>query len=339
MITDFGNKIGGAAKDRAAPRGPRATGTGETSSPRARQPKAPQFVCYRHRYRAEWWIERKGDRAGRRLREFTSREEVAAFMAAPESQALLVAAWEAAKAAGNVTEDRVRGTHNRPRVGADHRGGIDATPESFLATFRPFGVEFGNWQTDRAACLNQATDALLDLAGVIGRSAEALTFGGRLGLAFGSRGHGKAAAHYEPGRRVINLTKTAGAGCLAHEWFHACDHDIAVADGRPAGVTYASEWSGHPVNDALRALPRAFVTRSREADRTRSGVYWSKPCEVMARAFEAWVRSRVENDYLANITPASAFACGLERYPYPLPEEMPAVDAAFCRLFRGFRIA
>ena len=153
------------------------------------------------------------------------------------------------------------------------------------------------------------------------------------GLAFGARGHGKAAAHYEPGRRVVNLTKTQGAGCLAHEWFHAWDHNAAVADGRPVSITFASEWTSHTVCEALRSIPRAMLVRSREADRTRSGTYWSEPCEVMARAFEAWVRSRVENDYLANIVPAAAFGCGVSRYPYPLPEEMPAVDAAFRRLF------
>lgn len=329
-IGDFGRKIGGAAKDRAAAR---TTPAGETSAPRARERKPLDFICYRHRYRAEWWVEKKGDRAHRRLREFTSREEAHAFMQAADARAILTAAWEAVREASNVTEERVRGTHNRPRVGPDHRGGVDATPESFLATFNPYGVEFGNWQTDRAACLNKATDALLDLAAVVRLPAAALAFGGRLALAFGARGHGKAAAHYEPGRRVINLTKTAGAGCLAHEWFHAFDHDRALADGHLQGTTYASENPSHPVCEALRAIPRPMRLRSVEADRTRSGTYWSKPCEVIARAFEAWVRSQVENDYLANITPAAAFACGLERYPYPLPEEMPAVDAAFRRLF------
>ena len=333
MITDFGNKIGGAAKDRATPRGPRQTPAGETAAPRARQPKPPRF---------SWWMERStraifatkdGDRAKRRLIEFPTSEEAQAFRRRPDAAVLLLAAWEAARDAGNVTEEKVRGTTNRPRVGVDYRAGIDTTPEAFMETFRPYGVEFGNWQTDRAACLNQTHDALLDLAGVVGLDAAALTFGGRLALAFGARGHGKAAAHYEPGRRVINLTKTQGAGCLAHEWFHAWDHHTAVADGRPVGVSFASGIPCHPASAALRSLPTALKQRSIEADRTRSGRYWSLPEEVMARAFEAWVRSRVDNDYLANIVPAAAFACGPSRYPYPLPEEMPAVDAAFRRLF------
>lgn len=333
-INDFGSKIGGAAKDRAAARSRRAAApTGETPAPRTRVRKPPQFSWYMDRSTGAIFACKDGDRAYRRLVEFPARDEALAFRQQADAVAILSAAWEAAKATQNVTEDRVRGTTNRPRVGVDHRAGVDATPESFLASFAPYGVEFGHWQTDRAACLNQATDALLDLAGVVGMAAEALTFGGRLSLAFGARGHGKAAAHYEPGRRVINLTKTQGAGCLAHEWFHAYDHHIASADGCTPGITFASESVTHPVAEALRAIPRAMLTRSVEADRTRSGRYWSRPEEVMARAFEAWVRSKVDNDYLANIVPAAAFVCGLERYPYPLPEEMPAVDAAFRRLF------
>ena len=329
-ITDFGNKIGGAAKDRATPRGPRQAPAGETAAPRARQPKPPRFSWWMDRSTRAIFATKDGDRAKRRLIEFPTSEEAQAFRRRSDAAVLLLAAWEAARDAGNVTEEKVRGTTNRPRLGVDYRAGIDTTPETFMEVFKPYGVEFGNWQTDRAACLNQAHDALLDLAGVVRLDAAALTFGGRLALAFGARGHGKAAAHYEPGRRVINLTKTQGAGCLAHEWFHAWDH----VQGEAAGLGgFASQCLAGDVRAVLRSLPAALKQRSIEADKTRSGRYWSLPEEVMARAFEAWVRSRVENDYLANIVPAAAFACGASRYPYPLPEEMPAVDAAFRRLF------
>lgn len=43
----------------------------------------------------------------------------------------------------------------------------------------------------------------------------------------GSRGIAGAAAHYEPLRQVINLTKMHGAGSLAHEWGHALDNIIS----------------------------------------------------------------------------------------------------------------
>jgi hypothetical protein len=43
-------------------------------------------------------------------------------------------------------------------------------------------------------------------------------------IAVGARGKGIAKAHYEPSKAVINLTRTFGAGPLAHEWFHAIDN-------------------------------------------------------------------------------------------------------------------
>ncbi|MCK5606627.1 hypothetical protein KAR91_32295, partial [Candidatus Pacearchaeota archaeon] len=51
--------------------------------------------------------------------------------------------------------------------------------------------------------------------------------------AFGARGAGLsgAAAHYEPDRKVINLTKMNGAGSLAHEWSHAFDDFLKNVSG------------------------------------------------------------------------------------------------------------
>jgi len=329
-IQDFGGKIGGAAKDRATPRRRRSAAAGEAGSISvSRLPKPMQFAWYSDRSTGAVYCIKKGDRAHRRLREFPSRAAAREFLAGAMATAELEAAWAGAREAGNVTEEKTRGTANRPRLGADHRGGIDSTPESFLDTFSPYGVEFGNWQTDRAACLNQTHDALCDLAGVVRMAAGSLAFGGRLSIAFGARGHGKASAHYEPGRRVINLTKTAGAGCLAHEWFHAYDHhagDVAGLGGF-ASAGHGDLWL------TLKAMPVGLKNRSIAADRTRSGRYWSLPEEILARAFEAWVRSQVENDYLANILPVEQFSPGATVYPYPLPAEMPAVGAAFRRLF------
>ena len=49
-------------------------------------------------------------------------------------------------------------------------------------------------------------------------------FHGLLAVAFGSRGYKKALSHFEPRRFVINQTRMHGAGCVAHEWFHAFDY-------------------------------------------------------------------------------------------------------------------
>jgi hypothetical protein len=328
-IQDFGGKIGGAAKDRSTPRGPRSTPNGETAGASGRQAKPLRFAWYIDRKTGAVYAVKDGDRAHRRLREFPTGAAAREFLAGPTAQAELEAAWEAAREAGNVTEEKTRGTFNRPRSGLDHRGSVDSTPETFLATFKPYGVEFGNWQTDRTACLNQTHDALCDLAGVVRMQADSLTFGGRLSLAFGARGHGKASAHYEPDKRVINLTKTAGAGCLAHEWFHAYDHQ----QGDAAGLGGFASAGRSDLWLTLQALPAGLKHRSLAADRTRSKRYWSLPEEILARAFEAWVRQSVDNDYLANILPVEQFSPGATVYPYPLPAEMPAVAAAFQRLF------
>ena len=110
----------------------------------------------------------------------------------------------------------------------DYRGGKDATPEMMMERFGFRAGEFGNWtnQDDRQQSLNHAYDAFVDLAAALKIPDKAMSLDGTLALAFGARGKARAAAHYEPERVVINLTKMNGAGSLAHEWFHALDNYI-----------------------------------------------------------------------------------------------------------------
>ena len=125
---------------------------------------------------------------------------------------------------------------NRERKGRDYRAGKDIGADEFRETFGFRGVEFGNWMTqaDRAKALNECYDALMDLADVCGVSPKALSLDGKLAMAFGARGGGRFNAHYEPGKVVINMTKTRGAGSLAHEWFHAVDNYFARMGGANA---------------------------------------------------------------------------------------------------------
>ena len=334
-IKDFGKKIGGAAKDRAAARCGETSGETATATitRRRRQARPPQFGCYLMNPQVGYVLLRQGDKARRVLKTFATVAEARGWWAEATATpdrglATFLELWEAAKARENVTDECLRRSVNRARAGVDHRAGGNVTPETFLATFGAYGVEFGNWQTDRHACLNRTTDALLDLAQVIRWQPAAITFHGRLALAFGSRGHGKAAAHYEPGRRVINLTKTAGAGCLAHEWFHAYDHAATSLEG---GSGYTGTAGLRHLAAVLNGLPMA--ARSRKADQTRSRPYYSTPEEMAARAFEAWVRRQADNDYLANIVTPEEFVKASDRYPYPTAPEMVEIDAAFRRLF------
>jgi hypothetical protein len=264
-IKDFGKKIGGAAKDRAAARCGETSGetATDTITRRRRQPRPPRFGCYWINPQVGYVLLRQGDKARRVLKTFATVGEARGWWAEATATpdrglATFLELWEAAKARENVTDECLRRPVNRARAGVDHRAGGNVTPETFLATFGAYGVEFGNWQTDRHACLNRTTDALLDLAQVIRWQPAAITFHGRLALAFGARGHGKAAAHYEPGRRVINLTKTAGAGCLAHEWFHAYDHAATSLDG---GSGYTGTAGLRHLAAVLNGLPMAARSR------------------------------------------------------------------------------
>jgi len=196
----------------------------------------------------KWDINKKGDKLQRELRTFPTVKEARTFI--KEEHATLVQDWENIKAQHNVKEKDVRRDTNRPRAGKDHREGKDATPEMFLSTFGFRGVEFGNWVSqgknlkERQGMLNAAFDAMMDLSSILDIPPQAISLNGTLGLGLGSRGSGKASAHYEPGRIVINLTKTRGAGTFAHEWFHALDNYFRrerSARGEGKGGPYITE--------------------------------------------------------------------------------------------------
>ena len=141
-------------------------------------------------------------------------------------------------------------------TGPNYRGIRYANSERFLEDLKFRGGEFGNWlnNDDRQANLNMAYDALRNLAALLKVQPEDVSLNGSLAIAFGARGKGGAsagAAHYEPLRQVINLTKMSGAGCLAHEWGHALDHAIGIASG---DQTFASE-----INRRNNKLPESFL--------------------------------------------------------------------------------
>ncbi|MEJ8296125.1 PLxRFG domain-containing protein [Delftia tsuruhatensis] len=246
----------------------------------------------------------------------------------------------------------VRSASNAPRIGEDYRKGADVSPEQFQDAFGFRGVQFGNYVEGprRQQDLNQAYDALMDMAGVLNLPPRALSLGGRLGLAFGARGSGgvdAAAAHYEPGQVVINLTKRQAAGALGHEWWHAMDNYFSRQRGDGAGFMTEGERGGDGVREEMRAAFRdlrntinatGMQERSRKLDDRRTRDYWTTGREMSARAFESYLIAKLQdqsagNDFLANVVPAGAFA--LEgAYPYPTAGELPQVREAFDRFFQ-----
>ena len=251
---------------------------------------------------------------------------------------------------------------NRGRIGQDYRGGKDVTPEMFQEKFGFRGVQFGNWvgkTEERQQNLNEAYDALHDLAGLLNVSTQALSLNGELGLAFGARGKGgvdPASAHYEPDHVVINLTRRNGAGSLAHEWFHALDNYFSRKGGVPTG--YLSSGKRGDFAGVRPEMVQAFrkviaelhektgiFDRSERLDEVRSKPYWSTDVEVAARAFESYLHDRIEaaggsSDYLVNLVGESAFTTDMLKaiggktdlqdvYPYPTQKESAAVKKIF----------
>ena len=251
---------------------------------------------------------------------------------------------------------------NGERRGKDWRGGKDVTAEDFRNTFGFRGVEFGNWanQQERQRALNQAYDAFMDLSEATGISPRGLSLGGELGMAFGARGGGGAAAHYEPGKVVINLTKTQGAGTLAHEWWHAIDNYFSRRRGQALG--YNTERKGYnlpvrggkvereheaerkEITHAFSALMKAISGSSYgERSNAYAGLkssYWKEPTELGARAFAVWVERKLSEKGIVNNFLANNNVIGWESpeltqkyYPYPLESDFESLDVAFDNLF------
>lgn len=247
-----------------------------------------------------------------------------------------------------------RGEYNKPRNGIAHRNG-DISPDDFMKAFGFRGVEFGNYVDDelRQQNLNDAYDAFMDLAKITGLPSRALSLGGKLGLAFGARGAGRAFAHYEPQKNVINLTKKNGAGSLGHEWFHALDNMLArenenkkdafLSDLTEDYIEIAHQelsTAVHELRDFIRT-GTGLITRSKKLDSFRYKPYWSTAPEYMARSFEMYIKTKMaqegmQNDYLVNILNEDTWRTQTaDSYPYPYPtiEEAKETEKYFDNLF------
>lgn len=211
------------------------------------------------------------------------------------------------------------------REGPDYLGGWDISTEELLATFRLRGVQFGESLSDKEKqrWMNEAFAALHDLARVIGFEPAWLGLGGggqkALALAIGARGHGQASAHFEPGLRVINLTRDNGAGGICHEFAHALDHHLAVKtfrDGFAYPVkeqTFFTEkfsWVDKQLigrkaayarfldltNELFATHGNTFLFQAQGIEELKGSrkLYWSTHSEMWARSFEAFVQDRLQ---------------------------------------------
>lgn len=153
-------------------------------------------------------------------------------------------------------------------LGAVERKGLPAVAEgadgaTIMGELGIRAVEYGNWATDdeRQWHTEMAHAGLKDLASVLGIPEKNIAVNGRLALAFGARGKGgkrAAAAHYEPGKQVINLTKMMGNGTLAHEYGHFLDHAISMAYNPGRGVPTLVSEGGTGEANVPTAIRKAF---------------------------------------------------------------------------------
>lgn len=230
-----------------------------------------------------------------------------------------------------------RHTLNRNRVGKEWLPkDKQILPADLAAEYKFRGIEFGNWctQDERSQFLNATYEALHDLQEILNLTPDGMTCDGNLAIAFGARGRGgKALAHYEPLRKVINLTKLRGAGSLAHEWFHAVDH--FASQGSPLLLTDRADrynnvslpkaaQSAQWLVTKMKELP--YYKRCRKVDALKDKAYWSTPCEMAARAFETLVIALLDmrgwrSDFLASVTDYASWG-NPDTYVYPTPDEL-----------------
>lgn len=238
--------------------------------------------------------------------------------------------------------------------GRDFRKGRDVTGEDYLDVFHFRGGEFGNWlpQGERQEVLNQGYDAFMDMASVLGISPEKLTGDGKLAIAFGARGRGRALAHFEPGLCVINITRMRGAGSLGHEMTHffdyLCGRNLGFS-GYLTSHTYQSPESFKKLMEAIKGKTDNRTKFYKDAVKIdgsyskSSKGYWRSDVELLARAGAAYFKDRLEakgirNDYLCGHADSVVIEKGSEKiYGAPQGEERELINERFDEFFHDMK--
>ena len=223
--------------------------------------------------------------------------------------------------------------------------------------FNISGLEFGNWtsQEDRLNFLGSIALSLTDLYRITG--IKNIGLDKKIGIAYGARGRGgAAAAHFEPGTFMINLTKEWGAGSFAHEYGHALDYFFGlfiepdkIRTSLTGGASIAK-----PTKAELKELKPGSMrynavkiiydltwdgvkkTRSRiRLEDKFSGDYWFRRTEIFARAFEQYVHYKlIEKGIINRYLNKSKYEA--ESYIYPV--EFKKVVPLFDRLLKQIAI-
>jgi len=230
----------------------------------------------------------------------------------------------------------------------------NVSPEDLMKEFHFRGIQFGNYlpQRERQIFINNTFNSLSILSEILCVPKHWIG-GGKLGLAFGARGHGYAAAHYEVELAVINLTRFNGPGSIAHEFFHSFD-------ARMAKKWFDRQALLSNLIDKNQSLGRTISSRHRERFIAFSGIfsdctansnylsnatrisgqrggnnYWTEPAELCARAFEAYIQDVVEligvkQQWLAFGTKEDDYPIN-GMHPYPCGEDRMRINLSFSK--------
>ena len=227
---------------------------------------------------------------------------------------------------------------NYYRNGADYREGQQANFIDIKQTFGLRHISVGKWVTKEESDIaaNLMFDSLADLSQILQVPTALIGLRHTLNLLFGRGGQKGVQAHYSPTTRELALAKNAGAGALAHEFWHAFDHYI-VDKAFDVGINYQRDSSSafsvkyccasdlwlkdvllkpHRLNDNLSSLFKLvllsgdglsasdYVNNAIAVDKQQGCYYFSKPTELMARAFESAIESNghIHNQYLVSGT-------------------------------------
>lgn len=245
------------------------------------------------------------------------------------------------------------------RNGEMHRAGADVSFSDIIKVFGFKSAQVGNWvnKEEQQIAANLFFDAFSDLMDILSVPEQVISLNGTLSLSFGVGGNKHASAHYNSAKRQLALAKNAGAGALAHEWFHAFDHFITARFLQSSEVhQFASElWLNnspvkkHPINDYLeQCYQHIFLKpnsdelsllfeKSVAADKAVKAFYYSRPQEICARAFEAFIQDNaLKNEFLVQGTKQTKEA---KAGVYPLGEQRALISAYFARYFKALGLA
>ena len=138
----------------------------------------------------------------------------------------------------------------------------EATAENLRGIYGFKSVQLGNYMDDATARehIRHTIGAVVDMSNLLRIDFPKLMNAMGLSIAYGARGGGKANAHYEPGKRIINLTKGKGDGSFFHEFIHFLDYRTNSQGYRGSWSSKKDRWyTSNPLDQATADLMGAIT--------------------------------------------------------------------------------